>query len=134
MKYANIIVNISHENLDKTFQYLIPEKLKGIINVGDYVTIPFGRGNRLIEGYVLELTDKAAYDESKLKEISGIRTDARLVEVRLIKLAWWMKKRYGSTMINALKTVLPIKKQIKEKEEREGAFSWYWGWRLRFSS
>lgn len=118
MKYANIIVNISHENLDKTFQYLVPENLKGTISVGDYVTIPFGRGNRLIEGYVLELTDKAAYEEAKLKEIAGIRTDARLVEVRLIKLAWWMKKRYGSTMINALKTVLPIKKQIKEKEEK----------------
>ncbi|HCM91177.1 MAG TPA: primosomal protein N' [Lachnospiraceae bacterium] len=118
MKYANIIVNISHENLDKTFQYLVPENLKEIISVGDYVTIPFGKGNRLIEGYVLELTDKAAYDESKLKEIAGIRTDARLVEVRLIKLAWWMKKRYGSTMINALKTVLPVKKQVKEKEEK----------------
>ncbi len=118
MKYANIIVNISHENLDKTFQYLIPEKLRGTISVGDYVTIPFGRGNRLIEGYVLELSDKAACDETRLKEIAGIKTDARLVEVKLIKLAWWMKKTYGSTMINALKTVLPIKKQIKEKEEK----------------
>ena len=121
MKYANIIVNISHENLDKTFQYLVPENLKEIISVGDYVTIPFGKGNRLIEGYVLELTDKAAYDESKLKEIAGIRTDARLVEVRLIKLAWWMKKRYGSTMINALKTVLPVKKTGKGKGREDNS-------------
>lgn len=118
MKYANIIVNISHENLDKTFQYKIPEKLKELINVGDYVTIPFGRGNRLIEGYVLELTDKAGYDVSRLKEIDSIKTDSRLVESKLIKLAFWMKDRYGSTMINALKTVLPIKKQIREKEEK----------------
>ncbi len=118
MKYANIIVNISHENLDKTFQYLIPENLKGKINVGDYVTIPFGRGNKLIEGYVLELTDKADYDVTKLKEIAGVKADNRLVEGKLIRLAGWMKDRYGSTMINALKTVLPIKKQIKEKEEK----------------
>ncbi|MBR6485362.1 MAG: hypothetical protein IKT17_01605 [Lachnospiraceae bacterium] len=53
MKYANIIVNISHENLDKTFQYMIPDRFKNILKVGDYVTIPFGRGNKLIEGYVL---------------------------------------------------------------------------------
>ena len=74
MIYANIIVNISHENLDKTFQYLVPERLRGILSVGDYVTIPFGRGDRLIEGYVIEITDKAEYDPEKLKEVSDIRT------------------------------------------------------------
>ncbi len=118
MKYANIIVNISHENLDKTFQYAIPDRLKDILNVGDYVSIPFGRGNKVIEGYVLEITDKAEYDPGKLKEIIEIKTDSRLVEHKLIRLAYWMKRRYGSTMINALKTVLPIKKIVKEKEER----------------
>ena len=118
MKYANIIVNISHENLDKTFQYLVPDDLKDSIGVGDYVSIPFGKGNRIIGGYVLELTDKAEYDPSKLKEIAGITTDGRLIESRLIRLAYWMKSRYGSTMINALKTVLPVKKIIKEKEVR----------------
>ena len=65
MKYANIIVNISHENLDKTFQYVIPDRLKDILNVGDYVSVPFGRGNKVIEGYVLEITDKAEYDPDK---------------------------------------------------------------------
>ena len=118
MKYANIIVNISHENLDKTFQYVIPDRLKDILNVGDYVSVPFGRGNKVIEGYVLEITDKAEYDPGKLKEIIEIKTDSRLVEHKLIRLAYWMKRRYGSTMINALKTVLPIKKIVKEKEER----------------
>ncbi|MCR4806380.1 MAG: primosomal protein N' [Lachnospiraceae bacterium] len=118
MKYANIIVNISHENLDKTFQYLIPEKLTDLVNVGDYVTIPFGKANKPIGGYVLALTDKAEYDPEKLKEIIDIRTDSRLVESRLIRLAYWMKDRYGSTMINALKTVLPMKKLVKEREVR----------------
>ncbi|MBR5407033.1 MAG: primosomal protein N' [Lachnospiraceae bacterium] len=116
MKYANIIVNISHENLDKTFQYIVPKTLEDTINVGDYVTMPFGRGNKLIGGYVLELTDKPVYDSLKLKEIVSVKTDSRLVEYKLIRLAYWMKERYGSTMINALKTVLPVKKIVKEKE------------------
>ena len=118
MEYANIIVNISHENLDRTFQYVIPDRLKDELSVGDYVSIPFGRSNKMIEGYVLEITDRAEYDPAKLKEISDIRTDSRLVEYKLIRLAYWMKRRYGSTMITALKTVLPIKKIVKEKEER----------------
>ena len=58
MKYANIIVNISHENLDKTFQYRVPDDLKASISIGDYVSIPFGKSDKVINGYVLELTDR----------------------------------------------------------------------------
>ena len=42
MTYADIIVDISHEKLDKSFQYLVPEKLKEEIQVGMVVSIPFG--------------------------------------------------------------------------------------------
>ncbi len=118
MKYANIIVNISHENLDRTFQYVIPDSLQGCVGVGDYVTIPFGKSDKLINGYVLELTDRAEYDPSKLKEIESVCTDSSLVENKLIKLAYWIKERYGSTMIDALKTVLPVKRRVKAKEEK----------------
>ena len=41
-KYANIIVDISHEKLDKTFQYLIPQELVEEVRVGVLVDIPFG--------------------------------------------------------------------------------------------
>ena len=71
-KYANIIVNISHENLDRTFQYQIPERLQGVLMVGDYVKIPFGKGNRTINGYVLEITDEAEYDPLKMKCVESI--------------------------------------------------------------
>ena len=118
MKYANIIVNISHENLDRTFQYKIPSPLQNVVEIGSYVRIPFGKSNRLIEGYVLEITDRAEFDESKIKEISDVVIDSSLTESRLIKLADFIRKNYGSTMINALKIVLPVKKKIKEKEER----------------
>lgn len=114
--YANIIVNISHENLDKTFQYRVPDELSREISVGDYVLVPFGRGNKMINGYVLELTDKCEYDENRIKPVASIVNDSSLVESKLIKLAYWMKDTYGSTMITALKTVLPIKKPVKEKE------------------
>ncbi|MCR5268587.1 MAG: primosomal protein N' [Lachnospiraceae bacterium] len=118
MTYANIIVNIAHDNLDKTFQYAVPSKLEGTVSVGDYVSIPFGKGNRIINGYILELTDRAEYDPTKIKEIISIVKDADLVETKLLKLADWMHKTYGSTMITALKTVLPIKKKVKSVEQR----------------
>lgn len=117
-KYADIIVNISHEALDKTFQYVIPESLHDRISIGDLVNIPFGKGNKIIKGYVVAISDTPEYESDKLKSILSIETDSALVEDKLIKLAAWMKETYGSTMINALKTVLPIRRKIKEKENR----------------
>lgn len=116
--YADIIINISHENLDKTFQYYVPEELTTTIAVGDRVVVPFGSGNRTISGFVLELSDKPKIDESRIKGIVSIQSDDTLVEEKLIKLAYWMKSRYGSTMNHALKTVLPIKKNVKKAEDK----------------
>lgn len=50
--YADIIVDISQEQLDKTFQYRIPPELENEVQIGVMVQIPFGRGNRLLTGYV----------------------------------------------------------------------------------
>lgn len=58
--YANVIVDISHEKLDKTFQYSIPDELLCDIRPGVCVDIPFG--SRTITGYVIEVTDKPEYD------------------------------------------------------------------------
>ena len=117
-KYANIIVDISHEKVDRPFQYKIPERLKGKIEPGTCVQVPFGVGNKPLKGYVIEVTDNAEYDTNKLKEINKIEEGVVGAEANAIKLAWWMKTTYGSTMIQSLKTVLPVKKEIRQLEKR----------------
>ncbi|MEY8235518.1 primosomal protein N' [Lachnospiraceae bacterium 66-29] len=116
--YANIIIDISHEKLDKTFQYRIPEKLQGQLMVGMQVEVPFGNGAGRRTGYVVELTDTVEYEISKLKEIKGIVAGSIAIESQLIALAAWMRKNYGATMNHALKTVLPIKQKHGEKKQR----------------
>ena len=113
-RFANIIVDISHEKVDHTFQYKIPDTLQGKIEVGTAVTIPFGMGNKLIKGYVMEITDKAEYDIEKLKSIDSVIEGAVTAESDALRLAWWIKKNYGATMISALKTVLPVKQKLKQ--------------------
>lgn len=115
-KYANVIVDISHEKLDKTFQYGIPDDIASEIQVGVQVDIPFGR--RTISGYVVEITDIPEYDVSKIKPLIGVKAGSVAMESRLIRLACWIKKNYGSTMNQALKTVIPIKKKTKEIRKR----------------
>lgn len=116
--YADVIIDIAVEKLDRTFQYRIPEKLIGQIEPGSIVSVPFGKGNRVIRGYVMDTVENPVFDPGKMKEILAIVKDSSLVEEDLIRLAGWMKKNYGSTMAAALKTVFPIKKQMKAKEKR----------------
>lgn len=113
--FADIIVDIKHEKLDRIFQYRIPEWLKEELNVGMEVVIPFGKGNRQTKGYVVGISETCDYDLSKVKEIEDISRNSVEIEAKLIALAAWMKEHYGGTMIQALKTVLPIKQKENAK-------------------
>ena len=115
--YADVIIDISHEQLDKTFQYAVPDELVDVIELGMSVDIPFGAGNRQITGYVVGLGDKAAYPVEKIKYITGI-TEGKVTAVsRMLKLAAWLKHNYGCTMNQAIKTVIPVKDKVKQKEK-----------------
>ena len=85
--YANVIIDISHEKVDRPFQYRIPDSLKEKLAVGMCVQIPFGTGNRKRKGYVIEITGKNEYPEEKIKEIDGIITDNLPAEADAIRPA-----------------------------------------------
>ena len=116
--YADIIVDITNEKLDKLFQYRIPDALTDRVQIGTRVQIPFGGGNRLITGYVIGFSEKAGYDPDKIKEIAAVPEEGISVETKLIALAGWIRKTYGSTMIQALKTVMPVKEKKKSQEKK----------------
>lgn len=116
--YADIIVDISHEKLDKPFQYRVPARFRGTLATGMCVMVPFGRADKLVKGYVVDLGGICKFDPARTKEIRGIVRDGVGVEDKLIALADWIHNNYGSTMIQALKTVLPVKRSVKTLERR----------------
>ncbi|MGN0401545.1 MAG: primosomal protein N' [Acetatifactor sp.] len=116
--YADIIVDISHEKLDKPFQYRIPEGLRDTLEVGMCVVVPFGNGNRQLKGYVIDIQETCRFDPARTKDILGVVKGGVGVEQKLIVLAAWIRKNYGSTMIQALKTVIPAKQSVKKLEHR----------------
>lgn len=125
--YIDVIVDISVNSLDRIFQYRVPEELLDAVTVGCQVNVPFGSGNRRRQAYVIGVDTVLAYDASKIKDILGV-TKAPAATGQLIALADWMHERYGCTMAQALKTVLPVKKSVKEVRrtayflaDREGA-------------
>lgn len=117
-EFADVIIDISHEKVDRAFQYRIPDHLRQKVTIGCQVEVPFGLGNRMRTAYVVRLSDRAEYAPEKIKEIAGVRENSVSAQSQLIQVAWWMKERYGSTMNQALKTVLPVKQQVKPKKKQ----------------
>lgn len=116
-EYADIIVNISRDEVDKTFQYRIPDELRDAVTLGTGVEIPFHNRPK-INGYVVGLSNEPKIDESRIKSISGLAGRSVAVNDRMMALAAWMKERYGCTYNQALKTVLPAKAAVKKGKTR----------------
>ena len=99
---------------DKLYTYRIPDELAPEAASGKRVLIPFGRGNRRSEGFVLDIVreeDKPAY-----KPIDAFLDEESLLDSRDIRLARWMKARYFCTYYDALKTLLPGGVWLKSRE------------------
>jgi primosomal protein N' (replication factor Y) len=118
-KYADVIIDISHEKVDRPFQYRIPQELADMVYPGVMVHVPFGRGNQDRTGYVVDLSDETEYPEEKLKSIISVDEKAISAQSCQIQIAYWMKRQYGSTMITALKTVLPVKQKFRKQEKKK---------------
>lgn len=115
-RYADIVIDLSHEAVDRPFSYRIPDELSSRAGIGSAVYVPFGNGNKKRLGYIIDITDKPKWDPAKTKSILEIPDSHLAVETRMIRLAFWMKEHYGSTMIAALKTVMPVKERVGKKK------------------
>ena len=117
MLYADVIVDITAEALDRPFSYIVPEMMRGHITQGSQVMVPFG--NRMVRGYVTGFHDSCDYDPAKMKEISSVMTGDETAEAHLIALAAWMSRNYGGVMAQSLRTVLPVKRRVNAVLERK---------------
>lgn len=116
--FADIIVDITVEKLDRVFQYRIPQELEDKLSVGMEVLFPFGRGNIEKKGYIVSFSETTNYPLDKIKSLIGIAPKSEAIEGKLVALAAWMKEQYGGTFIQSLKTVIPIKETHGEKVKK----------------
>ena len=113
--YADVIIDITNESLDRPFTYRVPDTLS--VCPGQMVKVPFGRTIR--KGYVIALKEKTTLEEGKIKEISQVVTGAMNIEAELLSLAIWMHEYYGCTLNRALSVVMPVKSRVQHKVERQ---------------
>ena len=117
-QYADVIIDLSVKNVDRIFQYRIPDHLRDLVKPGVQVNIPFGKGNTERKGIVVGLSKETDYDPQKMKELLDVETGVVPIRTQMICLAFWMKDRYATTMNQALKMVLPVKAKVTPREER----------------
>lgn len=118
MIFADVIVDISVKSLDRPFQYAVPEEMIEEAVVGAMVKIPFGNANRAVKGYIIGLSGTPKFDVARTKSILEIVKQGVVAESHLLSLAYWIKENYGATMNDAIKAVLPVRREIREKVRR----------------
>ncbi|MCR4672486.1 MAG: primosomal protein N' [Lachnospiraceae bacterium] len=111
--YADVIIDTGVRDLDRVFQYRIPEDLEGKIGRGTRVRVPFGAGNRMSDAFVTDISDKAGIAEERIKDIES-SYGAPDADGKLIELAGWIRNEYSCTLSQALSLVLPVKKKVRE--------------------
>jgi primosomal protein N' (replication factor Y) (superfamily II helicase) len=85
------------------FDYKLPEELRGGVDVGSMLVVPFGK--RQILGVVVGLAQSSEVAEEKL--LVPLRALELGVPAELVALAEWIAAEYCSTLARALGLVLP---------------------------
>ena len=102
---AEVIINSNVKNLNRKFDYIIPEELEAQAIVGARVLLPFGNKKELEEGYIVGIKETSEYLD-KLKSIAQIESKLHLSDEK-IELAKWMAHRYFCNISDCMKLMLP---------------------------
>ena len=116
MLVADIIVSVNNSNVDKPFSYAVPDEFAQRVQRGMRVVVPFGRGNKPVEGFVIDIRELELIDEdeaAKFKSIINLPDKAPLFAEDLMLLAKWMQHKYYSTLTECIKCILPTGISIK---------------------
>lgn len=111
---AEVIINRTAKKLNRTFDYRVPENLEGLIFVGSKILVPFGKGGKLEEAFVVGLKEKTNYP-NEIKEIAKLEEQLKDEQIALAK---WMAKRYFCNISDCIKLMLTPGSRTKNKEKR----------------
>ena len=91
--------------LDKPFDYYIPEELRNEIRVGCFVTVPFGGGNRRQTALVTALAAESEFPE--LKPVLHVTGALFALPPEMLRLCDFLKDYTFCTTGEAVRTILP---------------------------
>lgn len=102
---ARVIVDVPSRETDRTFDYAIPDRLIGWVEIGSRVAVPFG--GRTLQGIVTALAEEAEVALSKLKPLEDVLDAIAPLSPELVELGEWMSRRWLCPLTVALQAMLP---------------------------
>lgn len=105
--FAEVIVANRCKETDRIYSYIIPKAMEEKVRIGSRVIVPFGKGNKQLEGYVIGVKDNIDFSTSRLKAIAGVFDEEPVMSPQLVELAGWMKEKYLSYYIEAIQVIVP---------------------------
>lgn len=104
--YAQIIINNDALDIDKPFTYEIPDDLKEDAKVGQWVRVPFGVRNSLVDGFILSIR-KESIDNIKIKKIKIIKQVEPILSEDNLKLIDFIRRNYLCKYIDVIRLLIP---------------------------
>ena len=118
MKFANIIIDQDAKALDREFVYKIPDDLD--VTVGERVLVPFGA--RVLEGFVVDITDETDYDISKVKSIIRTVDGFAVIKKEMLALMHYMADNLHLKLASILRLFLPSEMRTGKVKELKVRF------------
>ena len=115
MAVAEIIVDVPTMQTNRPFEYSIPETLTDVVVPGMRVEVPFGRGKRQIQGFVMAVKEESDF-KGKLKPITRVIDLRPVLSKEMLDLSYWLADQTYSFQISCLQTMLPSVMRAKYQQ------------------
>jgi len=103
---AEVILNSVAKATNNIYHYAVPQSMRDSVKVGVRVIVPFGRGNKTYEAFVINIVSQSEFNE--LKEIISIEDNYSYFDEKAVELIKFMVHRYFCTYLSAIKCVIPV--------------------------
>ena len=113
-EYAEVIVDLSSEQVDRLFTYRIPEGMKLV--PGQRVEVPFR--TKSLEGFVIDIRETTELDEKIIRPVLRVLEDYPAILPELVELARWMRGKYHCNLVDGLRQMIPAQMRggrVREK-------------------
>lgn len=112
--FASVIVSVNSKDVNRLFDYKIPEHLLDVIKIGHRVFVPFGP--RHVQAYVMSIHSESDVPKDKVKEIVKVMDVEPVLTEELIELSKKLSNYYIEPYISIIETILPAALKVKSKK------------------
>lgn len=107
---VQVIVDIPAAQVNRTFDYLVPEQWHAVIQLGIRVQVPFGR--RQLLGFVVGIAEETEFN-GKIKAITGVFDYVSFLSPELLHLSEHLAENLHAFRISILQAMLPNMLKVK---------------------